>query len=771
MANIENFKISSALKNLIGKELITDQYIAVFELVKNSFDAYATKVTIVFENLYDDSKEAKIIIKDNGKGMNYNDLKDKWLFLAYSAKIDKTEDISKDKKTDYRDKIQSNRIFAGAKGIGRFSCDRLGEKLNLITIKDEPRTKVENLVVSWEDFELDQTKEFIDVDVLHDTLSANPYPEIKHGTIIEITKLRDKWNRENLLLLKHSLEKLINPNQGNDTRNFSIKLIAEEEKINDKDCKEQRDKINVPIRNFVFETLGLKTTQIKTEIIKDGKIIQTELIDRGTLIYRLKERNIYQLTSNIVIRLFQLNRASKINFIRIMGLSSKKYGSIFLYKNGFRVYPFGAEGEDILKVDTRKQQGYKRYLGTRDLIGRIEINDKNNIDNLKESTSRDGGLIKNEKYDDLVSFFYTKALRRLEKYVVDLIKWGDPQKDAITQLEIRGARQPNDEDVKREIINLLTDIASNKDVIELYYDKNFLDILEERMEENLPKSLKKFEHLVEKTNDPKLLKQARKLKRLFEEHQQAKIETDKKIIKVEQELTQRKSQVRFFRSLISKDYDQVIRFLHDIGTKSDTIKNNIDNLLVELKNKKVISTKEVLNYIDEISFSNKEIYTYSQRISKQGLKKEINIIEEDLVKFIEEYLIELKKKSINKPYNFAINVETKSIFRKEFNPIDMIIVFDSLMSNAHKSKPKPKNITVTLKIEKEELVVLFKDDGGGLSDQITNAENIFEMGFTTTSGSGLGLYHVKEILADMKGRIAVNSKVEKGIDFIIRIKK
>ena len=173
MTNIENFKVSAALKNLIGKELITDQFIAVFELVKNSFDAYATKVEIIFENLYDELKEAKIIIKDDGKGMNYDDLKEKWLFVAYSAKTDGTEDKSKREKTDYRDKIQSNRIFAGAKGIGRFSCDRLGEKLNLITIKDEPKAKIENLFVSWEDFEEDQKKEFIKIDVLHSRLSKN----------------------------------------------------------------------------------------------------------------------------------------------------------------------------------------------------------------------------------------------------------------------------------------------------------------------------------------------------------------------------------------------------------------------------------------------------------------------------------------------------------------------------------------------------------------------------------------------------------------------
>lgn len=146
MANKETFKISAALKDLIGKELITDEFVAVFELVKNSFDANASKVEVIFENNYE-SDTARIIIKDNGNGMNYDDLKNKWLFVAYSAKR-----LGKEHE-DYRDKIKTQRIFAGAKGVGRFSCDRLGRFLNLITIKDEPKPKIENLVVNWEDFE------------------------------------------------------------------------------------------------------------------------------------------------------------------------------------------------------------------------------------------------------------------------------------------------------------------------------------------------------------------------------------------------------------------------------------------------------------------------------------------------------------------------------------------------------------------------------------------------------------------------------------------
>jgi HSP90 family molecular chaperone len=128
MGNTLKFRISSALKNIIGRDLITDDYIAIFELVKNGFDAHANRVDIYFENIY--TSNPKIIIVDNGKGMNYDDLINKWLFVAYSAKKEGTEDDS----YDYRDSIYSKRFFAGAKGIGRFSCDKLGKVLYLETV-------------------------------------------------------------------------------------------------------------------------------------------------------------------------------------------------------------------------------------------------------------------------------------------------------------------------------------------------------------------------------------------------------------------------------------------------------------------------------------------------------------------------------------------------------------------------------------------------------------------------------------------------------------
>ena len=79
-----HFRISSALKDIIGRDLITDDYIAVFELVKNSYDAHATIVDIIFKNL--NTPNTEIIIKDNGKGMTHDDIVNK-PFLPWLVRL------------------------------------------------------------------------------------------------------------------------------------------------------------------------------------------------------------------------------------------------------------------------------------------------------------------------------------------------------------------------------------------------------------------------------------------------------------------------------------------------------------------------------------------------------------------------------------------------------------------------------------------------------------------------------------------------------------
>lgn len=770
MANSETFKISAALKDLIGKELITDEFVAVFELVKNSFDANATKVEVIFEDNYNPDN-AKIIIKDNGKGMNYEDLKNKWLFVAYSAKR-----LGKENE-DYRDKIKTQRVFAGAKGVGRFSCDRLGRHLNLITIKDEPNPKIENLVVHWEDFENADEEEFVNIKVTHNELIDTSY-KIKSGTILEITGLRDHWDRKRILELKKSLAKLINPNQGNDSDRFSIEIIAKDElnvdKTPTKNGKKRGDleTVNGFVKNTVFETLEIKTTNLLVEVSKDGKFIETTLQDRGDLIYYLKEKNPFEKLENIRTYLFQLNFKAKTNFHRIMGMRSVDYGSVFMYKNGFRVYPFGEPGEDILLIDRRKAQGYNRFLGNRDLIGRIEIYGEQ--PELKETTTRDGGLIKTETYHQFVDFFYDYVLKRLENYVVNVIRWGDERVNKET-----GELNPElwAKDVKVEILELITGFINSKDIIDIQYNKDFLEIIENKQDKSVDKIVKNITKVAANSNNPELVKEAKKIEKAVKE---IKADADRDKAKAQQESILRKeteqkldivkSQNNFLQSEISDDTKNLESILHHIGLTTNFIRKDVENLVKAINND--ASKNDLQSIVKRISQQNEKITSFSKYFKKVNFNIHSNRLSADLVSFINEYLINVYKQRddlrINRELlNIEIDTPKDLVFNIVFNPIDVVIVLDNLISNSSKHGASK----LELKWSNSENIIefSFKDDGAGIRDNIL--DNIFDFGFTTSRrGSGIGLYHVKEIIEKLKGSIKVNNKLSKGVEFIFSFK-
>lgn len=774
MSNTETFKISAALKDIIGKELITDEFVAVFELVKNSFDANATKVEIIFENNYNPDL-AKIIIKDNGKGMNYRDIQNKWLFVAYSAKK-----LGKENE-DYRDKIKPRRVFAGAKGVGRFSCDRLGKFLNLITIKDEQNPKIENLIVNWEDFENADDKEFVNIKVIHKVLKDNYY-NLKCGTVLELTGLRDEWNRKRILDLKRSLVKLINPNQENDSKNFKIEIIAKDELNIDntpnkkKEERKEWEKVNGNIKNDIFETLKIKTTNLMVEISENGNSIESTLQDRGDLIYNLKEKNPFTYLHNIRIYLFQLNRSAKYTFHSRMGLRSVEYGSIFMYKNGFRVFPYGEEGKDLLLIDRRKQQGYNRFLGTRDIIGRIEINGEQL--QLKETSSRDGGLVKTQAYHELIDFFYDYVIKKLENYVVNIIDWGDPKFDKETKEQTHPELWAKD--VKIQILELISGFINSKDIIEIHYDKDFLDIIAEKQNQSIDKIVKNISNVAAKSGNPDMIKEAKKIGIAVKE---IKADAEKATAQAQKEETLRKetekklelvtSQKNFLQTEISDDTKNLESILHHIGLTTYSIKKDIENLVKAINNDSPQNELHII--IKRISKQNEIITSFSKYFKKVNFSKTTilpNEITQDLVLFINEYIdnVYKRREDLRKNrelLNVIINTPVNFVFKIKFNPIDMVIVIDNLISNSLKNNAT--QVELTWEKTDNSVSLFFKDDGKGIADNILS--NVFDFGFTTSRrGSGIGLYHVKEIIESLNGKISINNKINKGVEFNISFK-
>ena len=762
-----SFKVSAGLKSLIGKELITDEYVAIFELVKNSFDARATDIKIIFENIY--SENSKIIIIDNGKGMNFEELKNKWLFVAYSAKKDGTED--QNETVDYRDKIATKRLFAGAKGVGRFSCDRLGSKLNLLTIKKKPSSVIESISINWDDFEKNSKDEFVDIGVKHEVLDNVNY-NISHGTVLEIFDLRDEWNRDKLLRLKQSLEKLINPNKDND--NITIEMIVEEEAENDTNAKRTTEKINGIIINTIFEKLNLKTTQIITEISNEGTQIITTLLDRGKLIYKISEKNNYSI-ADININLFYLNQLAKTNFTKLMGVRPVRYGSVFLYKNGFRIYPFGEEGEDILKLDRRKIQGQRRYLGTRELIGRIEIVGVN--DEFVETTSRDGGLIKNSSYENLMSLFLEKSLRRLERYVVDIIKWGEPYKINKIDTELQEALSP--EDVREKILKTINSLTRSKDIISVEYDRDFFEIIEERQEKSITNifndiSIKTLKNVDDIKFQSEIKKIGVHLKDLLIEKKEIEDEVDQKtdlLKEVNIALEQTKGQNLFLKSIATVESQEIISLQHHINHSTNAISRNLD-FITEALDRGADKT-EMLEYLRKISLENSKIATIAKFVTKANFNLKTQQITADLVAFVNEYIenvyMEYKHLKINNQrLDVRIDKSLNIKFDFKFRPLEIIIVLDNLLNNSYKAKANVVNICWE-KIDEDKVEIHYKDDGIGIPT--ANLEHIFDFGFTTTDGSGIGLHHVNSIIKNMNGFIRVNNNVDKGVEFILGVKK
>ena len=826
------FSVKAGIKNIVGKDLIADDNIAIFELVKNSYDAYASKVIITFE-------DNKIIIADDGKGMSIDDIEKKWLALAYSAKKNGDEDNGIDqtfleRRKSYRDHIQEKRKYAGAKGIGRFSCDRLGEELLLSTKKINTNT-IEQLKIDWKDFEKQDNIDFSEIKITHNSFHEDEtsiaFPN-KSGTILEITKT-SLWDRAKILSLKHSLEKLINP--FSDDNDFSIEIICNGELTNDKEEELEREKVNGIIQNSILDIIKLKTTKVEVKV--DSNKVITKIIDRGILIYHISEENKNSsLIDNLEINLFFLNRSAKINFKKRMNLDPVNYGSIFLFKNGFRVQPYGNMGDDSWGLDYRAQQGYNRFLGTRNLFGQVSIF-TDNTEEFKEVSNREGGLVETIGFK-LLKDIFEKAHRRLERYVVGVL-WGEGfKRNKYFKLEDEVDKQrellkeDNDKDYfeiaknnigsQLDFIQILKGLANDKDIEIIDYNKELVQEINNRTDLDIlqPKFLKDLDKISDKLSDPKLRKVYNQVEINFKKSEEKRriaelkaIEEEEKRIAAEQ--AKKEAEKKAYEAEIKKEKAEkdklkaeLERYKAEEKAKEAEIKANDldDKLSIETqKNQYLTATRKTLSsdaeqlvhsidlymgnassYInslladDNIDIDIKtKLYSIKNNIDKALKVSEIIIKSNfdykftnkriDLPIYIKQYLDIIAISRNN------INIEIQNIITKYvlMNPIDVDIIIDNLISNSIKAKAA--KIVVNFKInDNNKLEIIYADDGIGVPEKLVKNPNaIFELGVRESQekGSGIGMYDAKKRLEGVKGNIEFigNNIILKGATFKITI--
>lgn len=703
------FKISSALKDLVGKDLITSDNVAIFELVKNSYDAYANHVVITFT-------ENKITIADNGKGMSLSDLKNKWLFLGFSAKKDGTEDEVNDKQKSYRDKIR--RFYAGAKGIGRFSCDRLGRLLT-ITTKTRDSLLAEQILVDWANFEVDQKIEFDNVDVEHRTLNVdNVFPDQEsHGTIIEIEDLHDEetpWTRKHILELKRSLQKLINPYS--ETNDFVIEIVCEREQKMDLQKLHDgvgfdRDIVNGPLKNSITEILKLKTTQIDVRI-SDG-FVYTTLTDRGVDIYRIREHNIhFPLIKSATVSLSFLNRAAKYNFTRLMGVDSINFGSVFLFRNGFRILPFGETGDDSWGMDFRAQQGRARYLGSRDLMGRVDVTVED-VSELKEVSSRDSGLV-DTPMSRQVKDLYKLCHKRLERYVVGVL-WGESflrneyYKNDDVAWNARKELQKVDKDSedpsfvlhssfgsKIDFIRLVKTLTSDNNVEVLSYNSDLANFVTSSLE---PQDIKlqfisDLETIARRTGNQSLENSVEEAKRKIEEISRQKEEAERKAAEAEsrqreaEEKALKAEEMRREAEARAKSEEEKRRSAELARLRAENEKIKADNarLIAEKKTKEETTKRKQVEKEKQLETLKVEFYKKASNPDTDALihhVKNNNSRINDKVDELIRYVVDVKDFDKKEEVLVSLSI-IKKLSQKTLAATDLILNCDLAKSDSQK---------------------------------------------------------------------------------------
>jgi len=771
-----HFVVDSGLKNIIGQELITNDFVAIYELVKNSLDAHATKVDLVLEN-------DLIIIADNGKGMlvdnNVDEIKSKWLRVAYSAKKQGIED--QNLHDDFRKKIATRkRALGGNKGVGRFSCDRLGKHLTLYT-KTSQQATYNKLDISWNDFEDNDLVKFENVGVkriIGTSLPDNIKSQLNSAnTILAISGLRNDWDYKKLQSLKKELAQLINPFEENN--DIQIEIHAKEFINQDAKVEAEFSKVNGLISNNIYEAIGLSTTRIEVKL-RNG-FIHTKLIDRGELIYEIQEESDFEHINDIPINidLSFLNRAAKARFTRFMGITALDFGHIFLFKNGYRVMPYGVRGNDILSYDDRKSQGQMRFLGSRDLLGQINILDNNPA--LIEPSSRDGGLIKNAAYSELEKLCKRNALVRLEAYVV-----GITFKD-VTDKDKEDSSGIYKEKSRIGVIGLINKLVSNNQVEIITYHKKLVDIIDEKSND-FTSTIKNLKQIAAASKNTYLLNQVKSAELKYTALEQAKKEAEAASVEARktaaeenakanialeaQKLAEEKLESEIKRSLFLKsitevDVEDVIGLSHQVVYDATNIKNTVNDALERISlDGEHFNGSVALQILQSISLSNQKVLLASQFATRANFRHQSDGITEDMVAFLKDYiLVSVNPNAFN--IDVTVDIDDGIEFPRTFKPLELSIIIDNFVSNAQKARAPHINFKISIK--DDALNIIVSDDGDGLGSEI-DISRIFDLAYSGTQGSGIGLYHIKSVLKQLNGSVRLLKTSSNEAKFLVEIK-
>lgn len=758
------FSVLARTAMLIGSENFSNPEGAIVELVKNAYDADSQNCFILFEEEGQDGRALYVL--DWGTGMNDKTIESCWMRIGTDDKL-------------YNTKTDTGRVKSGAKGIGRFALNRLGKKAEMLTFTrdghgyrwrvkwddfDRPGTSVSEITADLDDITLIEGRQFL-LELGHKF--GISFPQLVSGTLLRVTELNDEWNESQLDHLYSSLQDLVPPFnipifeiyqyvQGKEGYgrieiaeydDFDYSVSASFDGKNTVDVRVLRDELDVerlksdyiglfrrddmrefPYRLSEFEAGGFEMS-IPLSSLKVENPVRLEKHKDKLGAFRF---SFYFLKSS---KSDNRGESDEVKYpYRFFSPSSrrqwlKRNVGIKVYRDRFRVRPYGENGDDWLHLGDRyssnpigagqRKGGY--HIRQNQIVGAVEISRLDNI-HLQDKSGREG---------------------LQENVVVELFK-----------------------DVLLGIIGIME------------ADRNTVMYNLSQLYETL---------------HPKGTAKAKADEALFsgtvDEESFNKIRTGYLVLK--QEAEERENELRLLRNLASTGL-VITSFAHELkniailsDSRSEDLRCAVENILSEEGVEQL-----GLNEYDNPYSLIRDLRNQDQNI-RSWLNFSINSINRDKrtrkVFGMDEYFDHFKSTwhTVLEELNIALIITgfTPDMRVKAFI-IDLDTIFNNLLSNsiyAIKESRKTEKRLISIKgfVENDDIVVLFEDTGIGLAEEYKDRPNDIFNAFESSKydkdgnkiGTGLGLYIAKATLTEYKGStISVITPYVDGFGLRIRLK-
>jgi signal transduction histidine kinase len=716
MAAIEqvSFTVDAGIINRLGLELVSKSETAVSELIKNAYDADANIVEIAFEG----AKQigGKLIIYDDGIGMTKEQLINGFMRLATTDKLhNSVSEIYKRPK-------------AGKKGIGRFSTQRLGKKLTIIT-QTENNEFALRLTINWDDYETD--KEI--GDIKNNLEQIAKFEKKTSGTRLIIDDLRDAWSEADIKRVYRYVSELIQPNFLKVSDNAGI---VEESKI----------------EQFEPHFLAREHSQSEWKTIADPQVMVFDralanfsgYIDENGYGYcsvdtkpftNNGKKEIYKETMKVSNLPIEILKGSKIAFkafyfiggdrnsyygIPKMELNSiikylKENGGIKLYRNGFRVVKYGDKGNDWLEINRNTKIGAGVPYNNERVLGFVQLTDsKGSI--FEESAGREG-LIEKKAFFEMQQFI-TSAMAQSFRMFADWFRKTDEYR------------------VQNPTKTVTTTAAVQTTISELKGAVQTLTNPDATIEEKIE---------AETTTQSATNTLIKQVKAAADELEMLRV-----LAGVGLTIGEFVHEVKFLD-------DSLIGYINTLSTEN--ISQSLKNDLESIKNI-VFSLQTYTAYFDA---------AISQNVIRKLEPLDLRDVTDDFKKIVSS---DLKRRNIL----LMIDAIGDGLVTCPMHISEWSTILQNLYSNAKKAIHRSEQSTGKILIkcykdkDKKQVFLSFYDNGTGILEK--NKDNIFEPFFTTykpysnsdnlsneVTGTGLGLYILKQIVVSRNGKIWVDNPI------------